>query len=226
MIRSSLSTLIAAVALVAAASTVSAASINVYAIPSGEIEDTVIAVSDKLAELGMEAFPKMGHPIHATLYLTDYPDGALADLQATVETIAAGWSPFPLTARGIEVTPSNWVFVGIEKTNDLQRLSDQVVLAAAPLRDQSVAAPAWMQNFPDKLPAFERYGSPNVFAQFSPHFTLLANADSPDLETFVAWAKAAEPAATGTAVGIGIGRADANGQIVEILAEYRFADRN
>lgn len=226
MIPRFLGTAIMAATLFAAASPASAGSINVYAIPSGEIEDAVMAVSDKLAELGMESFPKSGHAIHATLYLTDYSDDAIADLKTTVEAIAADWSRFPLTARGIEVTPSNWVFVGIEKTNDLQRLADQVVLAAAPLRDQSVAAPAWMQNFPDKLPAFERYGSPNVFEQFSPHFTLLANEDSPNLQAFVAWAKEAKPTATGSVVGIGIGRADANGQIEEILAEYRFGGSN
>jgi 2'-5' RNA ligase len=226
MTRSFLSTALAAVAVVAAASAASAGSVNVYAIPSGEIRDTVIAVSGKLAELGMEAFARTGHEIHATLYLTDYSDEALPDLKATVETIAAGWSAFPLTTRGIEVTPSNWVFVGIDKTDALQRLSDQVVLAASPLRDTSVAAPAWMKNFPDKLPTFERYGSPNVFAEFSPHFTLLAGEESPKLGAFVEWAEEAKPTATGSVVGIGIGRADANGQISEILAEYRFGGTN
>ncbi|MGX1097482.1 hypothetical protein [Amorphus sp. MBR-141] len=53
MIPRFLGTAIMAATLFAAASTASAGSINVYAIPSGEIEDTVMAVSDKLAELGM-----------------------------------------------------------------------------------------------------------------------------------------------------------------------------
>jgi hypothetical protein len=43
-----------------------------------------------------------------------------------------------------------------------------------------------MKDYPAKLPAFERYGSPNVFMQFDPHLTLLANEASPALATYMA----------------------------------------
>lgn len=228
MIRTTRMAALAAAFIVGAATAANAESVslNIFAIPSEPVVSEVAAVSDELKSLGMETFYAEGHEVHATLYLTNYPEAAIDELKAAVQKLATGWQPFPLTAEGIEVTKSNWVFVGIKVTPELQRLADEAVLAAEPLRDHDIQAPEWMKNYPDKLPAFNRYGSPNVFMQFAPHFTLLASEKNPKLADFVTWAKANAPKATGEVVGIALGRADANGQITEVLGEYRFGASN
>ncbi|WP_260926406.1 hypothetical protein [Novosphingobium sp. 9] len=111
----------------------------------------------------------------------------------------------------------------MDRSAELQRLADLVTVTAEPLRDHDVKAPTWMSAYPAKLPAFERYGSPNVFMQFDPHLTLLANETNPKLADFVASAAATPPRASGTVEGIGMAVVDENGQIVKTLAEYRFA---
>lgn len=195
-------------------------SYNIYAIPSRPVVEAVAKVSDTLAEAGMTSFHRQGHAVHATLYLTRYPASAESALKTAVARIARCQAPFAMQVNGIEVTPSNWVFLHVEPSQALQRLADTVTLAAEPLRDHSVQAPAWMAAYPDKLPAFQRYGSPNVFMQYQPHLSLLADEKSPELAAFVAAAQAQPPQASGEVTGIGIGVTDANGQIVRTLAEY------
>jgi hypothetical protein len=100
-----------------------------------------------------------------------------------------------------------------------------VTLAAEPYRDHTISPPGWMRDYPAKLPAFERYGSPNVFMQFDPHLTLLANETKPGLADFMAGPEKNQPETTGQVEGIGIAVVDGNGQIVKTLAEYRFTGR-
>lgn len=198
-------------------------SYDIYAIPSKSIVDSVAGVSDRLAKDGMTTFYRQGHAVHATLYLTHYPAGAESELKRKVERIAGCTVPFPLDVDGIEVTASNWVFLHVDWSASLQRLADTVTLAAEPLRTRNLQPPGWMTAYPAKLPAFERYGSPNVFMQFEPHLSLLAEEHNPKLADFVAAAKIDPPQASGTVEGIGIGVTDAHGQIVRTVAEYPFA---
>ncbi|WP_352339710.1 hypothetical protein, partial [Psychrobacter sp. 16-MNA-CIBAN-0192] len=88
---------------------------------------------------------------------------------------------FPITAEGFSVTKSNWAFINLQPSRQLQRLSDEITLAIEPLRERNVTVPTWVKNYPNKLTAFKRYGSPNVFQNFQPHLTLLANEKSPQL---------------------------------------------
>ncbi|GAM03667.1 2'-5' RNA ligase family protein [Novosphingobium sp. MBES04] len=196
--------------------------LNVYAIPSAAIEKAVTKASADLAARGMTSFQARGHAVHATLYLTQYPQGSEERLIAAIAALAREQTRIPLVISGAERTPSDWLFLTLERSAALQRLADLVTRAAEPLRDHAVEPPEWMEAYPDKLPVFERYGSPNVFAQFDPHLTLLARETSPELDTFMAQAKADPPHAEGMVEGIGIGRVDADGQIVETLAEFRF----
>ena len=64
--------------------------------------------------------------------------------------------------------------LNVEPTECLQRLSDSVVAAAGPLYDKEhFTCPAWVDTLPEeerkaKKEMCEQYGSPNVFAAFSP----------------------------------------------------------
>jgi 2'-5' RNA ligase len=200
-------------------------SIDIYAIPSRPVVEAVAHASSDLARHGLTTFYAQGHAVHATLYLTQYPVGAEPQVQAAVAKLARGRAAFPLIVGGTEKTASNWLFLGVRRSADLQRLADLVTLAAEPYRDHSVSPPGWMRDYPAKLPAFERYGSPNVFMQFDPHLTLLANETKPGLADFMAGPEKNQPETTGQVEGIGIAVVDGNGQIVKTLAEYRFTGR-
>lgn len=199
-------------------------SIDVYAIPSRSIVEAVAKASDDLARRGMNTFYAQGHAVHVTLYLTRYPASAEPQLRAEIAKVAESCKSFPLEVRGTERTASNWLFLSVGRSPALQRLADQVTLAAEPYRDHKVSPPAWMREYPAKLPAFERYGSPNVFMQFEPHLTLLANETNPNLTAFVTDMEKHPPEASGQVEGIGIGVVDGNGQVVETLAEFRCKD--
>lgn len=196
--------------------------IDIYAIPSRPVVDAVAGVSERLDREGMTSFYARGHAVHVTLYLTRYPASAEPRLKAAVAALARRARAFPLSVEGLERTPSNWLFVRVKRSDELQRLADTVTLGAEPWRDRAAAPPAWMAAYPAKLPAFERYGSPNVFMQFDPHLTLLANETSSRLDAFMAAGGRDAPAVTGRVEGLGIGIVDANGQVVRTLAEYRF----
>lgn len=198
-------------------------SIDVYAIPSKPIVDLVAKTSSDLAGQGMTSFYAQGHAAHVTLYLTRYPASAEPALKAAVARAVKDCRSFPLTVEGSERTASNWLFLRVARSAALQRLADEITLTAEPFRSHDIAPPAWMREYPAKLPAFERYGSPNVFMQFDPHLTLLANETDPRLPAFVAGLEKNPPKAIGTVEGVGIGIVDANGQVVQTLAEYRCA---
>ena len=174
----------------------------------------------------MTSFYAQGHAVHATLYLTQYRASAQPALIAAIARLAKGHEPFPLTLHGTERTASNWLFLGVERSTQLQRLADLVTLAAEPFRDHAIAPPGWMRDYPAKLPAFERYGSPNVFMQFEPHLTLLANESNPALSAFMAETGKTLPDTRGAVAGVGIAIVDGNGQIVKTLAEFRFTKRH
>ncbi len=196
-------------------------SIDIYAIPSKPIVDAVAQTSRELGKHGMKTFFAQGQAAHVTLYLTRYPASAEPQLKAAVAKVAEGCKSVPLTVDGSERTASNWLFLRVTHSAALQRLADEITLAAEPLRSHDVTPPAWMREYPAKLPAFERYGSPNVFMQFEPHLTLLANETNPGLTAFMAELEQNPPKAIGKVDGIGIAIVDANGQIVKTLSEYR-----
>ncbi|MEL0637134.1 2'-5' RNA ligase family protein [Marinomonas sp. TI.3.20] len=197
-------------------------SMDVFAIPSQPISDLVKHTSDSLKKEGINTFYEKGFPVHATLYLTDFPEGSEAAIKQAVEKIAQNFKAFPIDAKGLTVTQSNWAFINLEPSNSLQRLADEVTLAIEPLRDRNAVLPGWVKSYPNKLAAFQRYGSPNVFQNFQPHLTLLANEKSSKLASFNVKMKANPPQAKGKIIGIGIGIADEWGQQKEVIARYLF----
>lgn len=197
-------------------------SMDVFAIPSTPITELVKHTSDALKKDGISTFYEKGMPVHATLYLTDFPEGSDAAIKEAVEKIASQYRPFPIKASGLTVTQGNWAFINLDDSNKLQRLADEVTLAIEPLRDQKATLPDWVKNYPNKLAAFKRYGSPNVFQNFQPHLTLLANEKSPKLASFNMKIKKNPPEAQGEIIGVGIGIADEWGQQKNVIARYYF----
>jgi 2'-5' RNA ligase len=196
--------------------------INVFAIPSEPIINLVAHTSNKLKKQGLSSFYDKGFPVHATLYLTDYPSDAQEDIKQVIASIVKKRHAFSISANGFSVSPSNWAFIDLDKSYQLQRLADEVTLALEPLRDINTPVPNWVKHYPNKLVAFELYGSPNVFQNYQPHLTLLANEQSPALTQFNKQMQTTPPKANGKIIGIGIGNSDELGQQEQVIAKYFF----
>lgn len=120
------------------------------------------------------------HPLHITLFLADYPEEHIKELQKRVSKIAKHWHPIQIKTSQI-VTAGGYVMLDIDNTNrtngqnpELQRLSDEITMELTELRDFNAPIPNWATSIIEKRKAFLRYGSPNVFFEYSPHFTLMA----------------------------------------------------
>ena len=194
--------------------------VNVFAIPSENIENTVADVSSELKNEGMESFYAKGFPAHVTLYLTRFDEEKIPAILDKVQKLSATQAAIPLVANGFTVTAGNWVFVDAEVSHDLQRLADTVTLALEPMRDTTAPLPGWVNAYPVKKAAFERYGSPNVFQNFEPHMTLLAAEQSEALKAVAEKMKLKPPYAEGRVTAIGVGLADDKGQVSKVLKVY------
>ena len=80
--------------------------------------------------------------------------------------------------------------------------------------------PGWMSGYPEKKRAFERYGSPNVFHNFDPHITLIANGDGMKIEQFLSLAVV--PTQKFKVIGIGVSAVDEFGQFSTSLSHSFF----
>lgn len=195
-------------------------SVDIFALPSDSIENLVKENSHTLANLGMTTFYAKGKQPHITLYLTEFPEQALPSVQTKIQQIARQTSSLPLKANGISITKGNWAFIDIDWSKRLQKLADTVTLAVEDYRTPNPTLPNWVKGYPNKLAAFKRYGSPNVFQNFQPHMTLLANERNENLAVFRTKVHKQIPKAEGHISGIGIAIVDSFGQPTQIIATY------
>ncbi|MCX5774618.1 MAG: hypothetical protein NTX05_08495 [Fusobacteria bacterium] len=173
------------------------------------------------------------HSVHLTLYLTTYNTKSLPEIIKIVKEDAKSMKQFAVSTSSIQASTSNYVmlFVNNSKnpdgTNNLMQVySDRLVGGLSPIRYLQASIPAWASSIPDKEAAYKLYGSPNVYTQFSPHFSILvANVPSANESTFISDMNGCilndnfQPV-TATAVSIGVGYADVNGQVTQILANF------
>ncbi|MDD3146359.1 MAG: 2'-5' RNA ligase family protein [Candidatus Riflebacteria bacterium] len=194
--------------------------INVFAVVSEEIETACrAAASTLMQEESLESFPLKGFQVHCTLYMTQYPLMSLEKVAALVAEIASNTREFDIQSTGLEVTSGNWFFMNLSRNSNLQALSDLTVEKLAALRSPSSFVPDWAKEFPTKVEYISKYGSPNVYAEFNPHLTLLASSDAEKLTRFMkknADSNFSKPVA-GKVVAIGLGIADRNGQMQEVF---------
>jgi hypothetical protein len=198
--------------------------LNIFAVLSPEIEAAVRAVSQDLHDQeGLSTFPQLGFQIHCTLYMTNYPPSVLDELVSRIKTFAATTRAFPARTTRLQITKDNWFFLDLERDRNLQSLSDAIVGLASPLRSPTTFIPEWAKDNPEKVDCIKQYGSPNVFSQFEPHLTLLANADGKALARFLE-KNGTNPAyalpIAGQVIAIGIGEADRKGQIATPTAIF------
>ncbi|SMY17811.1 2'-5' RNA ligase family protein [Photobacterium aquimaris] len=200
----------------------STTSYNLFLIPSHNVDKTVSTISNQLKQQQLSSLYSQGYLPHITLYLSQYSTSNLKLLKQQAQQLASQWHQFPLTLEHIERTKGNWLMLEISNTRELQRLADTAAITVSPLRSMDQTAPTWVSHYPEKLAAFQRYGSPNVFTNFEPHITLLAQSNSQKLTQFMTkYGQKFQPMKF-NALGIGITAVNSNGQAKAVIARYLF----
>ena len=197
-------------------------SYNLFLIPSHAVDKTVSTISNQLKQQQLSSLYSQGFLPHITLYLTEYPAKNLNLLKQQAHQLANQWHSFDLTLDHIQRTKGNWLMLDVNNTPELQRLADTAAIMVAPLRTMDPKIPTWVSHYPEKLAAFQRYGSPNVFMNFEPHITLLPQTDPQKLTQFMANYGAQFQPMYFKALGIGIAAVNSNGQAKAEIASYSF----
>lgn len=195
---------------------------NLFLIPSDAVRAPLTKITENISAQGLSPLLKEGYLPHVTLYLTQYPESALPQIQNEAKTLASQWHPFVITFDKIEQTKGNWLLLNVKDNANLQRLANEATLALSPLRDKKASLPNWVKNYPEKIASFKRYGSPNTFAQFQPHITLLPASNGEKIQQFMMKDGQNFQPITINAVGIGIAQDNANGQAKHPIATYFF----
>lgn len=215
-----------------------AASINVYVrLDDPTLIKSVTEFNNELKRRGI--FERYGfepflsnYPMHATLYLAQYTDDQVGKVVEAARQLACRSHPIKLETTGLSLTSGNYVMLDINndvtpKNPPLQQLSDEATLKLAVLRDYNAPIPDWAQTLPEKRKAFERYGSPNVFFEFSPHLSLMApvfndaeraRAFQGEMQAIInAWQF---PNLTIASTVLGVGYANEQGQVTNEIAHF------
>ena len=175
-------------------------------------------------------------PLHTTLYLTDYEPSSTQQVIHAVKNVSSHWSKLSTKTKQIYVAGTYVMLdVGLVKQANglnhvMQHYADELTMVLVPLRDTKSPIPDWAQSIPSKRAAFERYGSPNVFFEFAPHFTLMAkrlDANTAklfqqEINALIAQYDAANPMPdlTVEANQVGVGLVNDYGQVTEELASF------
>ena len=170
------------------------------------------------------------HPLHVTLYMTNYKVQQIPLIIKQAKTLASQYQPITLLTSEFIANNSGYVMLPVAQELGLQELSNQALHALAGLRDKTTQIPAWAAQDKGRQLVFRQYGSPNVLAYFNPHFSVLA-AEHLDTKESVhlyeqlqqlihQFAQSHSTQARANAYSIGVGIADAQGQIVKELKAF------
>ncbi|MBK2109115.1 2'-5' RNA ligase family protein [Francisella tularensis] len=206
---------------------------NVYLIPDTTADKYVKEFDDSLAKTNvLEKYKTTpfikNHPVHLTLYLTSFQSKYIKDINSQLANLAKNTEPFYIETTGFSAGKSGFVMLDIKNSQSLQQLSNVVIKDLAKYRDKDYPAPSWIKFYPNKLVSFEKYGSPNAFAEFNPHISILAANLQTDQERdsfdkdFNEIIKNTKLKPTSFKVkAIGFGEVDENGQVTKILHIYK-----
>jgi len=189
---------------------------NVFVKLDNTAESRVNDISQALAKQGVNSLFAQGYQVHLTLYLTEYDSKRLPEIQKIVSQFARRQSKFTISFTGMHSTAGKWLMLDNQPSPELQQLADEITVQLVKLRDKNAKLPDWVSAYPEKVKTFERYGSPNVFAQFNPHVTLLTPKEFNDGVAKFEAGYAFRPFSA-QAVGIGIAQVDALGQAKNVL---------
>lgn len=122
----------------------------------------------------------------------------------------------------------------VEKSTELQKLSNKVVQHLANLHAPNAATPSWAAQDAKRASLFKQYGSPCVFELFNPHFSIMdpEHLNQKQQKDLLAQLQQLQPqfmqmnkrVKTAKAVALGVGIANKQGQIIKELASFSLMD--
>lgn len=166
------------------------------------------------------------HKVHLTLYLTEYDDSQISNIESTVATLAKNTTQFAIRDKAIALKASNFLMLDVENNLELQILADKITANLMNYRDKNAVIPAWAKSDPLKSTLFASYGSPSVFDGFNPHFSIfvakIAASDqdvfNTDINNQIKRLNFTPTQYQVTDLGIAI--TDKDGQIIKLLHTY------
>ncbi|MGQ4005226.1 2'-5' RNA ligase family protein [Francisellaceae bacterium CB300] len=210
---------------------------NVFLIPDNSATTYINKFNNQLANDGLlekyNVLPfSKNHPTHLSLYITSFNKKSIDKITDIVKNISNDTKPFDITTNYITVGKSGFVMLDVNDSERLQYLSNTTVTKLSKYRDKDYPMPNWVKYYPEKEISFNKYGTPNAFEQFDPHFSILAKSLKNDKikQTFVDDFNKAirifnpKPKKF-KIIGIGFGEVDNNGQITKTIKKYIFKNK-
>lgn len=208
--------------------------INVFAIVDNSASGQVHQINQTMKNRGIykrysiKPFSDR-HLVHMTMYLTHYNDDKVSDILEQVSKIATSTNQFSTKTKGLELKASNFLMLNVENNDAIQNLSNLTVTRLSPYRNKNINITAYAKNDPVKVDMFEKYGSPSVFNQFEPHFSIFSATVSKNKQIVFQQnvnrviADIIFPPQDITVIGLGVGLADINGQITKVIKTYKLS---
>lgn len=198
-----------------------------------DVDTTINTINQSFESSGIYTKYKINpliatHKVHLTMYLTEYDDAQIVNLESAVAQIAATTNKFTIKDTGVSLKASNFLMLDVQDSLELQILADKITASLMCYRDKNAIIPAWAKSDPIKNVLFSAYGSPNVFEGFKPHFSIFV-ATIPPVDQLTFTNKVNQQiqqlnftTSTYMLNGLGIGITDNNGQIVKLINNYTF----
>ena len=166
------------------------------------------------------------HPLHITLYLTTYEEKYIPEIMKQTQTLAKQQKKIPIATGQFVSSENGYVMLSVGRSEQLQQLSDRTVNILTSLHDKKALIPAWAAQNPQRSNMFYRYGSPGVMNYFNPHFSIFdrekqnAQLEEQLKRLITQFSSRHSTQVKAMTYSIGVGIADAQGQIVKELAEF------
>lgn len=169
------------------------------------------------------------HQLHVTLYLADYQETQIPMIIKQTEALAKQQKQVSiLTSRFIP--KGGYVMLSVTNDPQIQDLSNKALHALSPLRNKKAPIPTWAAQDIGRQLIFQQYGSPNVLNYFNPHFSVFTAENlRPDdsarlhqqLQQLISlFVKNHQTQIRVSAIAIGVGIANSQGQIVKELKSF------
>ena len=188
---------------------------NVFVILDNNTTTNVENISKKLKEIEIESLYAKGYLVHLTLYLTKYNSNKLSAIKEVVNKIANQTKPFDIEFYKLRKTDRKLLVLDAKNNENIQQLSDEITVNLTKYHTKNTAVPDWITYIPEKKRFFKLYGSPDVFTNFEPYITLLTQANSFKIDSFVSNYDF-KPFKT-KVISIGIAKANNLGQVKDII---------